>query len=199
VTPAAAADLLLAAAWLILAVDTLRLAWRRPAGGAESSRSDPARGAARIALLGGVLAGAGLLEQRAGGRLAFHPAAALAGVALAAVGLLLYLRARRRLGDAWQTAVAARRGAHLVTGGPYAVVRHPLYLGVLLLALGTVLAHPSLATLCVAGGLMAGMALKIPAEERALRAAYGDAWLRYAADVPALLPRPGVLRRGWRR
>jgi protein-S-isoprenylcysteine O-methyltransferase Ste14 len=41
--------------------------------------------------------------------------------------------------------------------------------------------------------------LKIPAEERVLRAACGEAWLRYAAAVPMLLPRPSALvRRAWR-
>jgi protein-S-isoprenylcysteine O-methyltransferase Ste14 len=42
------------------------------------------------------------------------------------------------------------------------------------------------------------MARKIPAEERVLRAACGDAWRGYAATVPMLIPRPfGVLRRVW--
>lgn len=199
-TFAAAADALLAAAWIGLAGDTLRLAWRASAARETTPvATDPARAAARLALLGALLAGVGLLEQRGGGRLGFHPALATTGVALAVAGLVLHLRARRVLGSAWQTAVAARPGHRLVTDGPYAIVRHPLYLGVMLLAVGTVLAHPSLATLCVVGGLAVGMARKIPAEERALDAAYGNAWTRYAAEVPALLPRPSALRRAWRR
>src|SRR5581483_4881203 len=69
-----------------------------------------------------------------------------------------------------------------------------LRLGILLLAAGTVCAHPSPATVCVGLGTAAGVALKIPLEERALRRTLGEAYVRYAARVPALLPR--LLRRG---
>ncbi len=201
-TLAAAADVLLAAAWLALAADNLRLARRERAARAGREAVDGAprwQGAARVALLALLLAGAALLEHRSGGRLAFHPVAAAAGLALAAAGLALHVRARRALGARWSTGVGVRAGHEVVTRGPYAIVRHPLYLGVLLLAAGTVLAHCSLATLCIAAGLVGGMALKIPAEERALRAACGERWTRYAAEVPALLPSPGGLTRAWRR
>jgi len=184
VSAALIADALVAAAWIALAVDTMRVT--RRAG--QSGMPRPSH-AARIAVLMLLVGGAALLEVRAGGRLGFHPAAACAGVVLAWAGVALHARARRALGARWSSAVGVPAGHTLVTDGPYAVVRHPLYAGILLLAAGTVLAHPSWATLCVAVGLTAGMAFKIPAEERALRAAGGDAWARYAADVPALLPR----------
>ena len=93
---------------------------------------------------------------------------------------------------AWITLAADNllRARHpVVTRGPYALVRHPLYLGILLLAAGSALAHPSLAVVSAAAGLAAGIAYKIPGEERALRATCGDAYARYAAEVPALFPR----------
>ena len=184
VSAALIADALVAAAWIALGVDTVRVT--RRAG--QSAMPRPPR-AARVAVLVLLLGAVALLEARAGGRLGFHPAAAIAGVALAWAGVALHARARRVLGARWSSAVGVPAGHALVTDGPYAVVRHPLYAGILLLAAGTGLAHPSWATLCVAVGLTAGMAFKIPAEERALRAACGDAWMRYAAAVPALLPR----------
>ena len=188
VSVATIADALVATAWIGLVADTVRVARRERGSRMRADAERPPR-VARLAVLALLLAGAALLELRGGGRLGFHPVAAGAGVALAWTGVALHGRARRALGVRWSSAVGVPPGHQVVTHGPYAIVRHPLYLGVLLLAAGTVLVHPSAATLCVTGGLGAGMALKIPAEERALRAACGDAWMRYAADVPALVPR----------
>ena len=187
-TPAAV-DVLIAAAWIVLAADNLRLARH-----ARAARSGAGARAARLGILVVLLGGAMLLERWTGGRFGFHPLAAAAGVMLAGAGLALHLRARRALGASWSSAVAVQPGHQVVTSGPYALVRHPLYLGVLLLAAGTMLAHPSTATICIAGGLAAGVALKIRAEERSLVIHCGDAWRRYAAAVPALLPRPSRVR-----
>jgi protein-S-isoprenylcysteine O-methyltransferase Ste14 len=186
-------DVLLVAAWIALAADNLLLARRERAARARlgpvvGGGSGPGP-AVRLAVLA-VLLGCGvLLEQRVGGRLAFHPVVAIAGLVLAASGVALHLRARRVLGPLWSGPIAVRAGHAVVTTGPYALVRHPLYLAVLLLAAGSVLAHPSLAVACGAAGLAAGIAYKIPAEERVLRATCGDAYARYAAEVPALFPR----------
>jgi protein-S-isoprenylcysteine O-methyltransferase Ste14 len=189
IVTSAAVDVLIAAAWIVLAADNLRLARRE-----RAARTSVAARAARLGFLVVLLSSAALLERWTGGRFGFHPLAAAAGVVLAGAGLVLHLRARRTLGARWSSAVRVQPGHQVVTSGPYAVVRHPLYLGVLLLAAGTVLAHPSTATLCIAGGLALGIGLKIPAEERSLRAHCGDAWRRYAAAVPALLPRPSRVR-----
>ena len=186
-------DALLVAAWITLAADNLLLARRERAarvrlGPVVGGGSGPGR-AVRLAVLAVLLGCGALLEARTGGRFAFHPVAAVAGLVLAGAGIALHLRARRALGPFWSGPVAVRAGHMVVTGGPYARVRHTLYLAVLLLAAGSVLAHPSLAVACAAAGIAAGIAYKIPVEERALRATCGDAYARYAAEVPALLPR----------
>jgi protein-S-isoprenylcysteine O-methyltransferase Ste14 len=72
-------------------------------------------------------------------------------------------------------------------------VRHPAYLGLLLVVAGTLAAHPSLATAALALGLTAGIAAKIRAEERVLHAHLGEEWDRYATRVPPLFPRLGRL------
>jgi protein-S-isoprenylcysteine O-methyltransferase Ste14 len=194
----AAVDVLVAAAWIGLALDNLRRWWREQAARASLppaiSGGPGAPLAVRLAALVALIGGGILLEDRTGGRLALQPLAAIVGIALAAAGLALHVRARRALGVLWSSAIAVRPGQPIVTGGPYALVRHPIYLGVLLLTAGTLLAHPSIATICIAAGLTVGVAVKIPAEERALRAAYGESWTRYAASVPALLPRPSRVR-----
>ena len=184
---------LLVAAWITLAADNLLLARRERAARARlgpvvGGSSGPRLGV-RLAVLAVLLGCGALLEALTGGRVAFHPVAAIAGLVLAAAGVALHLRARRALGHFWSGPVAVRARQTVVTGGPYALVRHPLYLGILLLAAGSALAHPSLAVVCAAAGLAAGIAYKIPGEERALRATCGDAYARYAAEVPALFPR----------
>src|SRR5262249_58699306 len=156
-----AVDVLIAAAWIVLAADNLRLARRE-----RAARTSVAARAARLGFLVVLLSGAALLERWTGGRLGFHPLAAAAGVVLAGAGLVLHLRARRTLGARWSSAVRVQPGHQVVTSGPYAVVRHPLYLGVLLLAAGTVLAHPSTAARCIAGRLVLGLGLKHPPAAR---------------------------------
>ncbi len=138
-------------------------------------------------VLAGALAGAAALEGLTG-RGAFRPGPALLGLALVAAGLVLHLRARRALGAHWSGVIEVRAGHTVVVGGPYAWVRHPIYLAILLLASGSFLAHPSLATGVLAGGLAIGLGLKIRLEERALRTAAGLEYTDYAACVPALVP-----------
>jgi protein-S-isoprenylcysteine O-methyltransferase Ste14 len=137
--------------------------------------------------LAATLAAAAALEHRSP-RLAFSPAAALAGLVLVSGGLSLHVWARRALGPLWSGPVEVRPGEPLVERGPYARVRHPIYLALLLLAAGSALAHTSVASLCLAVGLAVGLALKVRLEERALRGAPGDAYGRYASRVPALVP-----------
>jgi protein-S-isoprenylcysteine O-methyltransferase Ste14 len=190
--PPAVADALVIAAWVALAVDSARHAWRE-----RGRRADLGPSVAvgwqppvllRVAWLVGTIAGIVLLERRVG-RLGFHAALAVVGALLLGAGLVLHHRARRALGPYWSPTVTVRSAHALVERGPYAVVRHPISLAIILLATGTLLAHPSVATACLAGGLTAGLGLRIRLEERLLRRTLGDAYERYAARVPALVPR----------
>jgi protein-S-isoprenylcysteine O-methyltransferase Ste14 len=186
------ADAFAAAVWLALVLDGV---WQTRREHAARGRLSPVvvrawqpSVAAGLAVLVTVLAGAVALE-RLTGRFAFHRGAALAGVALLAAGLVLHGWARRTLGPMWSGVVQVRAQHALVEDGPYRLVRHPIYLAGLLLAGGTFLAHPSPATACLGAGFSAGVLLKARLEERALRAALGPAYARYAARVPALVPR----------
>ncbi len=85
----------------------------------------------------------------------------------------------------------------LVTAGPYAHVRNPLYLGNAVTATGFALAftggfRPLQRAVAVAGslGVMLGIyAIIVPHEERFLRATFGDAFDDYAERVPRIVPR----------
>ncbi len=67
------------------------------------------------------------------------PIAASAGVVLCALGIALAIWARTHLGRNWGMPMSLREGHELVTTGPYALVRHPIYTGILLAFIGTAL------------------------------------------------------------
>lgn len=62
------------------------------------------------------------------------------GVALCLMGFALTIWARLYLGGNWGIPMSLRQGHELVTSGPYARVRHPIYSGLVLAGLGSVLA-----------------------------------------------------------
>jgi protein-S-isoprenylcysteine O-methyltransferase Ste14 len=68
---------------------------------------------------------------------------ALTGCLLALAGTALVLRARMELGSAWSFIPIADETTGLVTTGPYRLVRHPIYLGLSMLAIGEALAFAS--------------------------------------------------------
>ena len=57
--------------------------------------------------------------------------------ALAVIGVTFAIWARFHLGRNWSSRPAVKEGHELVTSGPYAYVRHPIYTGVILMTLGT--------------------------------------------------------------
>jgi len=103
------------------------------------------------------------------------------------VGLLLGLTAGLRLGRNLTPFPRPRPGGELVTAGVYAHARHPIYGGVLLIAIGWSLAHASLATLTAAALLWLLFEAKSRYEERVLAAAY-PAYPAYAAATRRFVP-----------
>ena len=96
---------------------------------------------------------------------------------------LLTLRSSYQLGG-----MAPRSRDALVTGGPYARMRHPMYAAALAMALGLGLALQSLLCLGVFAVYLALLSRLMPLEEAGMRAAYGEAYERYALAVPRLIP-----------
>jgi protein-S-isoprenylcysteine O-methyltransferase Ste14 len=80
----------------------------------------------------------------------------------------------------------------LRTGGALAWVRHPIYSGLILITVGFFLFIPNLPTLISCCSILLYLPLGIYLEERKLIRAFGDAYLKYREEVPALVPR-------WRR
>ncbi|MFO7697447.1 MAG: isoprenylcysteine carboxylmethyltransferase family protein [Anaerolineae bacterium] len=121
-------------------------------------------------------------------------ALALAGLALIILGTGLYLWGLWTLGVSFAPSsgmgVRLQAGHRLVTDGPFAYMRHPMYLGVILTCVGTLPLYLTWASLALAV-TMFGLVVRARREERVLEAQYGAEWRRYAARVPAWLPRCG--------
>lgn len=86
--------------------------------------------------------------------------------------------------------VGGRKGECLVTRGPYALCRNPLYVGSFLLGAAMALLLRSFTLLAGVGVVALYYRLAvIPSEERQLSGLFPEAWKAYAASVPPILPR----------
>ncbi len=118
-----------------------------------------------------------------------------AGAVLYFSGLGLVLWGRLTLGKLYF--VSSVLGAQLfndhrlITHGPFALVRHPMYLGMVLTGLGGVLLYRTWTFMFIALTSL-GLALRARREEQALLDEFGEEWLAYCRQVRAWLP----LRRG---
>lgn len=114
---------------------------------------------------------------------------AVFAVALAAGSAALTLWSVRTLGRQWALAARLVEGHQLVTGGPYRHVRNPIYTGMLGMLLATGIAWSRPVALALAALVFcAGTVVRIRAEERLLRTAFGQTWEAWAGRTPALLP-----------
>lgn len=100
------------------------------------------------------------------------------------------------LSGAWNVLYKAQRDHELATTGPYAHVRHPQYVGFVLIMLGFLLQWPTLPTLVMFPILVAMYVRLTRREEREVREEFGEEYARYAANTPAFFP---FLARLWQK
>jgi protein-S-isoprenylcysteine O-methyltransferase Ste14 len=110
------------------------------------------------------------------------------GVALYAAGGALRLWPVFVLGRRFSGLVAIQRGHTLVTDGIYGVIRHPSYLGLILNALGWVLAFRSGVGVLLTALLVPPLAARMRAEENLLHAHFGEEYERYCLHTSRLIP-----------
>jgi protein-S-isoprenylcysteine O-methyltransferase Ste14 len=117
------------------------------------------------------------------------PALQLLGLAIAVASAAFAAWAMWSLGRSYGIRMDLFEGHSLKTNGPYGVVRHPMYLGIVLFHLGATLALESALLLAATALFVVPFTLiRIRAEEKVLRDALGEPYLRYAERVPALVP-----------
>jgi protein-S-isoprenylcysteine O-methyltransferase Ste14 len=110
------------------------------------------------------------------------------GAAICALGLLVSIWSRRALGSEWSQDVELKQGHKLVERGPYAFVRHPIYTGHLLMALGTAMGSGRLVAFAALPLFLVGFCIKLRQEERLLVRSFPEEYPAYRARVRALVP-----------
>lgn len=121
----------------------------------------------------------------------FLPLGALSfwsGAALTAGGVLFSVWGRRCLGKNWSQAVTVKEGHELITTGPYAVVRHPIYTGLLLAFVSSALARGEWRGLLAVVLVFVTLWQKLRLEEKWIRAPFGESYEAYSRRVAALVP-----------
>ena len=116
------------------------------------------------------------------------PAGAVAGLLLTFVGIAFTIWARFSLGSNWSGHVTLKQDHALVTSGPYALVRHPIYSGILLAILGTAVAYRELRGLLALAIIFIAFVLKSRLEETFMLQHFGAQYSDYAQRVKALIP-----------
>jgi protein-S-isoprenylcysteine O-methyltransferase Ste14 len=171
------------------------LSWIGAAFWADRAEKRPARREAwlyRAVTVAGVvlLVAGGKQFSRAADRLwSFGPVADYALVLVVLSGIAFTWWARLYLGRLWSSSVTKKADHRVVDTGPYAIVRHPIYAGIILACAATA---AQLGTgLAVAGVLVlsVGFWIKARLEERFLRGQLGEgAYDAYRQKVPMLVP-----------
>ena len=93
------------------------------------------------------------------------------------------------IATAWRVLYDAQQRGALATTGPYGYVRHPQYVGFILVLLGFLVQWPTLLTLAMFPVLVIMYVKLAGSEEREALASFGDTYRSYAVGVPAFLPR----------
>lgn len=130
------------------------------------------------------------LDRRLPAELGALPGLRGVGVALGLGGFGLALWARLALARAFAPTAAVPPGNRVVEEGPFAYVRHPFYLGMLVALAGGVLVLDSLATLVCLAALVPLVEVVARREEAHLSRALGQLYRDYRDRVPRWLPRP---------
>lgn len=110
------------------------------------------------------------------------------GVLLMLLGCGFAIWARFTLGRNWSGTVTVKIDHALITGGPYAWVRHPIYSGILLALLGTAVVGGTLIGALEVVAVAFALWLKLRTEEKFMLETFGEQYTDYQQHVKALIP-----------
>ena len=164
---------------------------------ARSSKPDISREAAPRQLLssGGFIVGALLLFSRMPPDLwlskrLYSPSSisGTIGCVLGGLGLAVAISARRVLGSNWSRVVAVKENHELVMTGPYRLVRHPIYSGMLLLVLGTAVVLGQVKGFAGLMFVLGSALFRVFAEDQLMASTFPDTFPGYRERTKRLVP-----------
>jgi protein-S-isoprenylcysteine O-methyltransferase Ste14 len=112
----------------------------------------------------------------------------IAGAVLVAAGIGFAVWARMWLAGNWSAQVTLKQEHELVRSGPYRLVRHPIYTGLLLAMLGTAIAADHVAGVIALALATGAIMRKMPIEEAVMADAFGASYADYSRDTARLIP-----------
>lgn len=110
------------------------------------------------------------------------------GAALTFVGLLFAIWARYHIGRNWSGVITLKEDHALIRSGPYALVRHPIYSGLMLAIVGSAIARGDIAAVLAIVAVLYAVLRRVSIEESWMSETFGSAYADYKASTPALVP-----------
>ena len=114
--------------------------------------------------------------------------AKIVGLIACGVGIFFAIWARRVLGRDWSAIMEIKEGHRLITDGPYKLVRHPIYTGVISALLGSFVEDGSAKVLIILVLVALGMYARTRIEERLMAIQFPDEYPQYKKRTKALIP-----------
>lgn len=113
---------------------------------------------------------------------------AVVGALLALTGALLSAWSKRSLGRLFSVHLGVQAEHRLITRGPYAIVRHPMYLGIIDYIFGSALVFNDAGLLVLTLAFIVFFLVQLRHEEAIFARHFGAEYRRYQEQVPALFP-----------
>ncbi len=115
-------------------------------------------------------------------------AAGIAGLVLTSASLAFAIWTRLILGRNWSAAATIKEDHRLIRRGPYRLVRHPIYTGILLAVVGTAIGIGELRGFIAAPIALSAFWRKSRVEEQFMIAQFGEEYVEYRRETKALFP-----------
>jgi protein-S-isoprenylcysteine O-methyltransferase Ste14 len=103
----------------------------------------------------------------------------IAGMLLAWASMFWTIAAQRQMGSSWRIGIDAKTKTSLITGGPFRLSRHPIYLGMIVTALGLFMLMPNVLSLLILAATITTISVQARLEEEHLAKLHGDPYVDY--------------------